>query len=352
MNTVVPVMLDKSEKALYLLDQTQLPEKEVFLHLDTKEDIFEAIFKLRVRGAPAIGIAAAFGMYVCLLKANHTSIESLITDASHLKAYLGSSRPTAVNLFWALDRMEKRLLLEVANKNTSIASILSSLKEESYAILKEDQEMSKSIGEHGLTLFKKGMGIMTHCNAGGLATSGYGTALAPLYLGHERGYDFKVYSNETRPLLQGSRLTSYELLKAGLDVTVLCDSMAAIVMKMGKIDAIIVGADRIAANGDVANKIGTLGVAIIAKNYGVPFYVAAPTSTFDLATKTGDDIPIEQRDGEEVINGFGKRTGPLGVQVFNPAFDVTMSTLISGIITEKGIITEITSREVKKHMEL
>ncbi len=352
MNTVVPVMLDKSEKALYLLDQTQLPEKEVFLHLDTKEDIFEAIFKLRVRGAPAIGIAAAFGMYVCLLKANHTSIESLITDASHLKAYLGSSRPTAVNLFWALDRMEKRLLLEVANKNTSIASILSSLKEESYAILKEDQEMSKSIGEHGLTLFKKGMGIMTHCNAGGLATSGYGTALAPLYLGHERGYNFKVYSNETRPLLQGSRLTSYELLKAGLDVTVLCDSMAAIVMKMGKIDAIIVGADRIAANGDVANKIGTLGVAIIAKNYGVPFYVAAPTSTFDLATKTGDDIPIEQRDGEEVINGFGKRTGPLGVQVFNPAFDVTMSTLISGIITEKGIITEITSREVKKHMEL
>ena len=207
------------------------------------------------------------------------------------------------------------------DQDATIELILASLKEESYAIFKEDQEMSKAIGEHGLALFKKGMGIMTHCNAGGLATSGFGTALAPIYLGEERGYDFTVYSNETRPpLLQGSRLTSYELSKAGIKVTVICDSMVSIVMKMGKIDAIIVGADRIAANGDTANKIGTSGVAIIAKEYGIPFYVAAPTSTFDLETLTGDDIPIEERDGEEVVNGFGRRTGPEGISVFNPAF--------------------------------
>jgi len=350
MNTVIPVMLDTDEKALYLLDQTQLPEKEMFLVLDKREDIFEAILKLRVRGAPAIGITAAFGMYVCLLHGNYESVDKLVEDASSLKAYLGSSRPTAVNLFWALDRMEKKLLDVVKQQDVTIELILASLKEESYAIFKEDQEMSKSIGEHGLALFKKGMGIMTHCNAGGLATSGFGTALAPIYLGAERGYDFTVYSNETRPLLQGSRLTSYELSKAGIKVTVLCDSMASIVMKMGKIDAIIVGADRIAANGDAANKIGTSGVAIIAKEYGIPFYVAAPTSTFDLETLTGDDIPIEERDGEEVVNGFGRRTGPEGINVFNPAFDVTNASYITGIITEKGVITDITTENVRKHV--
>ncbi|NCB01306.1 MAG: S-methyl-5-thioribose-1-phosphate isomerase [Spirochaetia bacterium] len=350
MNTIIPVMLDESEKALYLLDQTQLPEKEIFLVLDKREDIFEAILKLRVRGAPAIGIAAAFGMYVCLLHGSYATINEMVEDASSLKAYLASSRPTAVNLFWALERMEKKLLSQKQLPGASIEKILASLKEESYAILTEDQEMSKAIGEHGLTLFKKGMGIMTHCNAGGLATSGYGTALAPIYLGQERGYDFKVYSNESRPLLQGSRLTSYELFKAGIDVTVLCDSMASIVMNMGKIDAIIVGADRIAANGDTANKIGTSGVAIIAKEYGIPFYVAAPTSTFDLNTLTGDDIPIEERDGEEVINGFGRRTGPIGVKVFNPAFDVTKASYITAIITEKGLITDITTQKVKAHM--
>jgi methylthioribose-1-phosphate isomerase len=342
--------LNSDATKLILLDQTELPTKEIFLEIDTKEDLYEAIKKLRVRGAPAIGVSAAFGLFVCLKKGNYESLPEMQKDFSALKTYLASSRPTAVNLFWALNRMEERFLKETKRESCSIESILDGLLEESKAIFVEDQEMSKAIGEHGLTLFTKHMGIMTHCNAGGLATTGYGTALAPLYLGFEQGYDFKVYSNETRPLLQGSRLTAYELNKVGIDVTVLCDSMASLVMKQGKIDAVIVGADRIAANGDTANKIGTSGVAILAKEYGIPFYVAAPTSTFDLETAIGDDIEIEVRDGEEVINGFGKRTGPKGVAVYNPAFDVTASKYITAIITEKGIIYHPDTESVTNHL--
>jgi methylthioribose-1-phosphate isomerase len=342
--------LNSDATKLILLDQTELPTKEIFLEIDTKEDLYEAIKKLRVRGAPAIGVSAAFGLFVCLKKEKYVSLPQMQKDFSELKTYLASSRPTAVNLFWALNRMEDRFLKETKREGCSIGSILDGLLEESTAIFVEDQEMSKAIGEHGLTLFTKHMGIMTHCNAGGLATTGYGTALAPLYLGFEQGYDFKVYSNETRPLLQGSRLTAYELNKVGIDVTVLCDSMASLVMKQGKIDAVIVGADRIAANGDTANKIGTSGVAILAKEYGIPFYVAAPTSTFDLKTAIGDDIEIEVRDGEEVINGFGKRTGPEGVAVYNPAFDVTASKYITAIITEKGIIYHPDTESVTNHL--
>ena len=351
MNTILPVTLNSNATKLILLDQTKLPTIEIFLEIDTKEDLYEAIKKLRVRGAPAIGVAAAFGVYVCLHKEAYDSVDEMQKDFLALKSYLASSRPTAVNLFWALNRMEERFLFECKQESCSPESILKGLFEESTAIFNEDQEMSIAIGKHGLTLFEKHMGIMTHCNAGGLATTGYGTALAPIYLGFEQGYDFKVYSNETRPLLQGSRLTAYELNKVGIDVTVLCDSMASLVMKQGKIDAIIVGADRIAANGDTANKIGTSGVAILAKEYGIPFYVAAPTSTFDLQTTVGDDIEIEIRDGEEVINGFGWRTGPEGVKVFNPAFDVTASKYITAIITERGIISHPNKESVANHLK-
>jgi methylthioribose-1-phosphate isomerase len=351
MNTILPVTLNSDATKLILLDQTELPTQEKFLEIDTREDLYEAIKKLRVRGAPAIGVAAAYGVYVCMKKGSYASVDEMKTDFSALKSYLASSRPTAVNLFWALNRMDGRFVTECEQKDASMESILKGLLEESIAIFEEDQKMSMAIGKHALTLFTKHMGIMTHCNAGGLATTGYGTALAPIYLGFEQGYDFKVYSNESRPLLQGSRLTAYELNKVGIDVTVLCDSMASLVMKQGKIDAIIVGADRIAANGDTANKIGTSGVAILAKEYGIPFYVAAPTSTFDLKTAVGDDIEIEVRDGEEVINGFGRRTGPEGVKVYNPAFDVTASNYITAIITERGIITHPDTESVANHLK-
>ncbi len=352
MHTTIPVSLQHNPERLILLDQTKLPEEEIFLYLDSRESIYEAIKKLRVRGAPAIGIAAAYGMYVCLSQHRYPSLNAMILDFAELKQYFASSRPTAVNLFWALDRMQHRFDAEMKKPTTSQEDILLALLDESTAIFEEDQAMSKAIGEHGLTLFDKTKtwGVMTHCNAGGLATSGYGTALAPLYLGHEKGYHFSVYSNETRPLLQGSRLTAYELDKGGLDVTILCDNMASLVMKEGKIDAVIVGADRIAANGDAANKIGTSGVAILAKYYDIPFYVAAPSSTFDLKTAQGNDIVIEMRDGEEVVNGYGRRTGPKDVNVYNPAFDVTDASLITAIITEKGLIEHPTTEKVLKHL--
>jgi len=354
MHTTIPVSLQHNPERLILLDQTKLPEEELFLYLDNRDSVYEAIKKLRVRGAPAIGIAAAYGMYVCLAHQSYPSLEAMALDFAELKQYFVSSRPTAVNLFWARERMQKKFDEELEKSGSNQMSILKGLLEESTSIFVEDQAMSKAIGEHGLTLFDKTKtwGVMTHCNAGGLATSGYGTALAPLYLGHERGYHFSVYSNETRPLLQGSRLTAYELDKGGIDVTIICDNMASLVMKEGKIDAVIVGADRIAANGDAANKIGTSGVAILAKYYHIPFYVAAPSSTFDLYTAHGKDIVIEKRDGEEVVNGFGKRTGPKDVKVYNPAFDVTDASLITAIITEKGLIENPTTEKVRKHLEM
>lgn len=345
--SIVPARLNESNDKLILLDQTLLPEEEKYLELDTKEAIWEAIKRLSVRGAPAIGIAAAYGLYVCLNKVETDSVAELENKLREISDYLATSRPTAVNLFWALKRMEKRFELE-KNKGKRVQEIKRALLEESNELLKEDQEMDIAIGEHALTLLKPGMGLLTHCNAGGLATSGYGTAEAPMYLGYDRGYDFKIYADETRPLLQGARITAFELYEAGLDVTVITDNMAAQVMKEGKIDAVLVGSDRIAANGDAANKIGTLGLAILAKEFGIPMYFLAPTSTIDLKAESGDDIEIELRDPEEIKNAFGRRTAPKEVKAYNPAFDVTPAEYITAIITEKGIVEAPFKEKIKK----
>jgi methylthioribose-1-phosphate isomerase len=348
--SIVPAKLNENNDKLVLLDQTLLPEEEIYLELDTKEEIWEAIKKLRVRGAPAIGIAAAYGLYVCVNKIESDLVSELEEVVKDVSSYLATSRPTAVNLFWALKRMEKRFELE-KNKGKNVKEIKNALLEESNKILKEDQKMDQAIGEHALKLLEPGMGILTHCNAGGLATSGYGTAESPMYLGYDKGYDFKIYADETRPLLQGARITAFELYKAGLDVTVITDNMAAQVMKEGKIDAVLVGSDRIAANGDAANKIGTLGVAILAKEHGIPMYFLAPTSTIDMETATGDEIEIELRDPEEIRNGFGRRTAPKEVKAYNPAFDVTPTKYITAIITEKGIIRPPFKDNIKKLIE-
>lgn len=345
--SIVPAKLNESNDKLILIDQSLLPEKEKYLQLDKKEDIWEAIKSLRVRGAPAIGIAAGYGLFVCLNKIETDSISELEKNFKEISDYLATSRPTAVNLFWALKRMKKRFDLE-KDKGKNVEEIKAALLDESDKILKEDQKMDLAIGENALSLLEPGMGLLTHCNAGGLATSGYGTASAPMYLGHDRGYDFKIYADETRPLLQGSRITAFELDKAGLDVTVITDNMAAQVMKEGKIDAVLVGSDRIAANGDAANKIGTLGVAVLAKEFGIPVYFLAPTSTIDLAAKTGEDIEIELRDEKEIKNGFGRRTAPAAVKAYNPAFDVTPASYITAIITEKGVITPPFKEKIKK----
>ncbi len=345
MKTIVPAHLNETKDRLIILDQTLLPNIEEFLELHKVEDVWEAIKKLRVRGAPAIGVAAGFGIYLAVKDSKAKTYDEFEEEFLRHKNYLASSRPTAVNLFWALDRMEAKLK---NLKHLSIDKIKQSLLKESEAIFVEDQQMGIKIGEYGLSLLKPNMGLLTHCNAGGIATSGYGTALAPMYLGHEKGYNFKVFADETRPLLQGSRLTAWELDQAGVDVTVITDNMASFVMKQGKIDAVLVGCDRIAANGDTANKIGTSGVAILAKEYGIPFYVLGPTSTIDLDTKTGDDIEIEFRDPEEIGNGFGRRTAPKSVKGYNPAFDVTDAKYITAIITEKGIIKPPFDTNIKK----
>ena len=299
------------------------------------KDIWDAIYFLKVRGAPAIGIAAAYGVYLGTKKSEADSYEELYEDFKKAKDYLASSRPTAVNLFWALDRMDARFKKE---EGKSASEVKAALKEESELIRAEDEKVCESIGEYALSLLEPGMGILTHCNAGTIATAKYGTALAPIYLGQERGYDFKVFADETRPLLQGARLTAWELQEAGVDVTLICDNMASIVMKEGKVQAVLVGCDRVAANGDSANKIGTSGVAILAKHYNIPFYVCAPLSTVDLECKTGDDIHIELRPAEEITTQwYEKPMGPKDVQTYNPAFDVTDHSLIAGIVTENGI---------------
>lgn len=300
---------------LYLLDQTLLPNEEKYIEPKTKEDYYYAIKKLQVRGAPANGIFAAYAM-------------ALINgDKKELKEYLDSSRPTAVNLSWATTRM-----LKAYNDGKDLIS-------EAIAIHNEDIAMCKKISEYGLSLLNDGDGILTHCNAGALATSEYGTGLGPLLLGKEKGYDFKVFCDETRPLLQGARLTAYELTKAGIDTTVICDNMASLVMKQGKINAVLVGTDRIAANGDIANKIGTSGVAILAKHYGIPFYVLGPYSTIDYNCPTGDDIVIEERDADEIKTMWYKEPmAPNEAKCYNPAFDVTDNSMITAIITDRGII--------------
>lgn len=340
------VKLDDERSTLIVLDQTLLPNEEKYLELQELTDVWDAIYELKVRGAPAIGIAAAYGMYLGVKKANASNYEDLYQEALKVKKYLASSRPTAVNLFWALDRMERRL---TQGKGKSIHEVILSLREEANAIREEDEQVCKSIGEYALSLLKPGMGLLTHCNAGTIATAKYGTALAPIYLGEEQGYHFKVFADETRPLLQGARLTTWELQRAGVDVTLIADNMASIVMKEGKIDAVLVGCDRVAANGDAANKIGTSGVAIMAKYYNVPFYVCAPMSTIDLKCETGDDIEIELRSEEEVTTKwYADRMAPKDVKSYNPAFDVTEHNLITGIITEKGIVRAPFSENLAK----
>ncbi|WP_113928821.1 S-methyl-5-thioribose-1-phosphate isomerase [Bacillus sp. P14.5] len=329
------VRLDDERNRLILLDQTLLPNEKLFLELENLEDIWEAIYYLKVRGAPAIGIAAAYGVYLGTKMSQAATVEELYEDFKKAKDYLASSRPTAVNLFWALERMESRFKKE---EGKTVSEVKSALREESEMIREEDEKVCESIGKYALSVLEPGMGILTHCNAGTIATAKYGTALAPIYLGEEKGYDFKVFADETRPLLQGARLTAWELKEAGVDVTLICDNMASIVMKEGKIQAVLVGCDRVAANGDSANKIGTSGVAILAKHYNIPFYVCAPLSTVDLECKTGDDIHIELRSSEEVTSQwYEKPMGPKEVQTYNPAFDVTDHELITGIVTENGI---------------
>ncbi len=321
--------------SVVILDQTLLPNRTLYLTLREPEEMFEAIQALRVRGAPAIGICA--GYCLAALAQQHRGLPParFRQELSRLAWYLGSSRPTAVNLSWALDR-----LLERAGRmpDADPPAIADALAEEALAIHQEDVAMCRAISEHGLTLLKNGDGVLTHCNAGPLATSRYGTALGPLLLGHERGMSLRVFADETRPLLQGARLTAYELHEAGMDVTLICDGMASMVMKNGWVDACFVGCDRVAANGDTANKIGTSGVAILAKHYGIPFYVLGPTSTIDLSCPTGDEIEIELRDPEEIRSKFYVQPmAPAGVECYNPAFDVTANELIAGIVTEKGI---------------
>ncbi len=348
------VMLDEAAPALVIIDQTLLPTELKLIRLYDQAEIWDAIKKLKVRGAPAIGVAAGIALYL----AAHAFCKSGVCDGTEFlaklrnaKDYLASSRPTAVNLFWALERIYKTAEAFVVGGGT-VAACVDRLCEECKAIRDEDIASSRAIGENGLTLLSDGCGILTHCNAGQLATVRYGTALAPIHVGLEKGMNFKVYCDETRPLLQGARLSSYELFCDGVDTTVICDNMASQVMKDGKVQAVIVGADRIAANGDAANKIGTSGVAILAKYYGIPFYVAAPRSTIDITLESGDLIPIEQRNPDEVTETwYETRMAPEGVGVFNPAFDVTPHELITAIITECGIIRPNYIENIAKIME-
>ena len=329
------VALDDDSSALVIIDQTQLPYKTEILRLTKQKEIWNAIYLLQVRGAPAIGVAAAIGIYLAAKEIQADTIEDFCVQFKNAKEYLASARPTAVNLFWALDRMER---VVDYNMDKTIPQLKELLRKEAIAIREEDVWVCTQIGEYGLSLVQPGDGLLTHCNAGQLATVKYGTATAPMYLGHQRGYNFKIFADETRPLLQGARLTAFELHEAKMDVTLICDNMSATVMKNGWVNAVFVGCDRVAANGDTANKIGTSVVATVAKRYNVPVYVCAPTSTIDMNTKTGTDIHIEQRSAEEVTEMWYKeRMAPEGVKVFNPCFDVTDNDLIAGIITEYGI---------------
>ena len=327
---------------LTIIDQTLLPVTFKEITLDTLEEVWEAIKTLRVRGAPAIGVCAAFGVLVGIKQKKPTNVAGVVAAVHESADYLATSRPTAVNLFWALDRMkhaaDKPGNADLPIGSSSAADLIARIEAEAVAIFEEDKRLCRAIGEHGTPLIHDGDGVLTHCNAGGLATADYGTALAVMFRAHELGRRFHVFADETRPLLQGARLTAWELMQAGIDVTLICDNMAAQVMREGRIQLVIVGADRIAANGDTANKIGTYSVALIAQAHHVPFYVAAPFSTFDLTLETGANIPIEQRDPKEITHGFGKQTAPDNIKVYNPAFDVTPNNLIAGIITEKKIL--------------
>ena len=343
------VHLSEDEKSVVILDQTQLPNRQVYLTLQTAQEMYDAIKVLAVRGAPAIGICAGFGMYVLSLAKERLDNAAFREEMHKDGEYLISSRPTAVNLSWAVKRM-----LQVVDQNADkpVPEIIALLHDESVAIQDEDIQMCYRISEYGLSLIKEGDGILTHCNAGPLATSKYGTALGPMLLAKERGIEIHAFSDETRPLLQGARLTSYELQKAGVDVTLICDNMASLVMKNGWVQACFVGCDRIAANGDTANKIGTSGVAILAKHYGIPFYTLGPTSTIDMSCPTGDDIKIELRDPDEIRSMWYKEPMALpDVKCYNPAFDVTDHELLTAIITDRGIVYPPFDVNLKKIME-
>ena len=344
--------------AVRLLDQTKLPTETVYVEITDERQMWDAIKRLVVRGAPAIGVAAAFGVYVGVREQPPgQGLLAFMVRLNEACDYLATSRPTAVNLFWAIDRMRRvardagRDAAPAASEAHVVDLIKIRLLATAKAMLDEDDAVCRAIGEHGYKLLQElppapdgsggeagALNILTHCNAGGLATVRYGTALAPIYVGAERGAKFHVFADETRPLLQGSRITAYELKENGIPVTVICDSMAATVMREGKVRAVIVGTDRVAANGDVANKIGTLSVAILAKHFNTPFLVAAPTSSIDLSLASGDQIPIEERDGREISEGFGKATAPPDVGLYNPAFDVTPAELVTAIITERGVV--------------
>ena len=330
------VHLSKDGKSVVIIDQTKLPYVLEYLTLSTAKEMYDAIKSLAVRGAPAIGICAGYSIYCLAQQIKADNFEDFYAQFQRDKEYLDSSRPTAVNLSWALNRMDALVL---ANKEKPVCELVDLMGEEAVAIQKEDIAMCKAISEYGLSLLKEGDGVLTHCNAGPLATSRYGTAIGPMLLAKEKGMNVRVFADETRPLLQGARLTSYELHKAGVDVTLICDNMASMVMKNGWVQACFVGCDRIAANGDTANKIGTSGVAILAKHYGIPVYVLGPSSTIDMKCKTGAEIEIELRDEDEIRSKFYKEPMALSdVKCFNPAFDVTDHELIAGIITEKGIL--------------
>lgn len=329
------VALSERGDAVVILDQSKLPGRTEYLSLKTAESMFDAIYALKVRGAPAIGIFAAYAVYVLAARMRTEDYDAFASAFHRQKEYLKSARPTAVNLSWALERMESVVRNATGH---SVEEILPMLEAESKKIHREDIAMCTAISENGLTLLKDGDGILTHCNAGPLATSRYGTALGPILLGRERGYRFRVFADETRPLLQGARLTSYELEKAGVDVTLICDNMASTVMKNGWVNACFVGCDRVAMNGDTANKIGTSGVAIMAKYYGIPFYVLGPTSTIDRSCPTGAGIEIELRDPSEIKETWYREPMALPeTKCYNPAFDVTDHALIAGIVTEKGV---------------
>ena len=336
---------------LQLIDQTLLPMQLKVLSISTIEEAFEAIVMLRVRGAPAIGIAAAYGVVLGLQPCIHSgkSVGASREAAFAACDYLATSRPTAVNLFWALDRMRG-----IVKRNPNVASavdLAQALLREARLIHDEDRQMCHAIGEFGSQLLDDNSGVLTHCNTGGLATSEYGTALAAIFTAQDHGKKIHVFADETRPLLQGSRLTAWELQQREIPCTVICDSMAAQVMREGRVQAVIVGADRITARGDTANKIGTYGVAVLAKYHNIPFYVAAPRSTFDLSIVSGDAIPIEQRKPEEITNGLGRQTAPTGIDVYNPAFDVTPAELITAIVTERGIISPVCEENVRRFVE-
>lgn len=345
-NSSIPVIewLGETDGWLRLLDQTLLPSETKTIECRSVEQVVEAIRSLRVRGAPAIGVTAAYGVVVGLREVA-TMDRARFDERMHaVIQQLAASRPTAVNLFWALDRQRK-----VAERSATAApaEVLAALLAEARAIEVEDREMCAAIGRHGAELLNDGDSVLTHCNAGALATAGDGTALAVIYAAVANGKTIRVFADETRPLLQGSRLTAWELSRRGVPVTVICDSMAATVMRQGKVQAVIVGADRIAANGDTANKIGTYSIACLAKTHGLPFYVAAPSSTFDLSLSSGERIPIEERSPAEITHGFGRQTAPEGVDVFNPAFDVTPAELITAIFTERGLIQPVTTETIR-----